>query len=278
MKRMKTLLALVMAVVMVLALAIPAFAANGGTIKVANDNGYTYSIYKIFDAALTNGDYTYSCSDNTIKNLIQRAKTDTLSSSGFPDIIIAADGTVTKTDTFSAADFAAWLAANKSSLTAYEHSGVSYVNKAQSGDYANGFPVDNDGYYFITYNNDEPFALTTVDSGKTVQIQNKHDTPFDKDVYKAEGERTDRTPSHDEKSVQLGDTLYYQVTGKVVNVEDNTQYNYLVWDKLSKGQSLNFQNSSTTYADTVKVYVQPLGSDGAPAPNGIKTDIKHKVT
>ena len=248
MKRMKALLGVVLVIAMVLALSVTAFAANGGKIIVAEPGDHTYQIYKIFDAEKTGTEYTYKCNNAALEALIND-ETD-----GFHDLII--DPTtkeVTKTSTFSAAEFAAWLADREDAneLPAILHVATDQTSTQMGA----GVTVDDGGYYYISYDNGRPYALTTV-YGEDVQIQNKHDTPFDKDVYKADTERTAGTPSHDEKSVQLGDTLYYQITGKVVDTGTNTQYNYLVWDRLGEGLKL--------VNNTVKVYVAALDTTGAP--------------
>ena len=49
MKRVKRMLALLAAFALVLAMAVPAWAANGGNIKITNTQaGTTYTIYKMF--------------------------------------------------------------------------------------------------------------------------------------------------------------------------------------------------------------------------------------
>ena len=259
MKRMKALLGVVLCIALVLSLSLTAFAAgNGGKIIVAEPGNHTYQIYKLFDASKNGTKYTYNCNDTTLEGYINDPDT------GFHDLII--DPTtkeVTKTSTYSAAEFAAWLA-DLEEATPNKLAALKVKADQTSANMAAGVEVDDSGYYFITYDNNRPYALTTV-YGADVQIQNKHDTPFDKDVYKAASERTAGTPSHDEKSVQLGDTLFYQITGKVVDTTTNTQYNYLVWDRLGEGLKL--------VNNTVKVYVAELDSDGAP-----KLDTKTEIT
>lgn len=63
MKRVKRVLALLAAFALVLAMAVPAWAANGGNIKITNTQaGTTYTIYKMFDLSYNadNDAYIYT--------------------------------------------------------------------------------------------------------------------------------------------------------------------------------------------------------------------------
>lgn len=74
MKRMKKVFALLLTMVMVLAMAVPAMAANDGSITIDNTTkGATYKIYKVFDATYsgTNVSYTYDGNNTTFLAALQ---------------------------------------------------------------------------------------------------------------------------------------------------------------------------------------------------------------
>lgn len=269
MKRMKALLSVVIVLAMVIALSVTALAA--GTIKVAEPGKHVYQIWKVFDADSSSGEYVYTTDNDELKKLITDGDSAN-SIDPFTDLVLTGSSgawTVTKTSTYSAEEFAAWLAdaldklgnnfplsaetsgnttasfTDANSITVEIPGTDSLANVSfTSDDVTTGVDVADDGYYFITYKNGEPYALTTVDqnvNGGKVQVQNKKDMPFDKDVF-----NDDNEDIHDQ-SVQAGDTLTYIISGKVPNVEDNTQYSYVVWDKLGKGLKL--------VDDSIEVYV-----------------------
>lgn len=73
MKTMRKLFTVLLALAMTLALAVPAFAADTGSITITNPQGdHTYTAYKIFDVTYSGDNYSYTISGtdaafNTVK-------------------------------------------------------------------------------------------------------------------------------------------------------------------------------------------------------------------
>ena len=63
MKTMRKLFTVLLALAMTLALAVPAFAADTGSITITNPQGdHTYTAYKIFDVTYSGDNYSYTIS------------------------------------------------------------------------------------------------------------------------------------------------------------------------------------------------------------------------
>lgn len=66
MKTMRKLFTVLLALAMTLALAVPAFAADTGSITITNPQGdHTYTAYKIFDVTYSGDNYSYTISGTT---------------------------------------------------------------------------------------------------------------------------------------------------------------------------------------------------------------------
>ena len=234
MKTTKTLLSVLLALTLVFALAVPACA--DGTITVSDPGTYTYTAYKIFDAKEESGAVSYTlAADSEWKSVLLEGD-GAEAHSKFPGLTFEyhpedtgtstpAYYSVTRGNTFSAADFAEFLR------------GESDANlTGKTGEALSGTPVQasvDPGYYLVISkdgtDNQPKAALATVLDGENVNIQNKNDMPFDKTV---DGEK--------EESVQLGQTVNYKLTGKVpADIDSYTTYLYLVSDKMDSGLTFN---------------------------------------
>ena len=245
MKRMKTLLSVILALTLALALTVPAFAA-GEQIKVvdANVSAYDYAAYKIFDATVdANNDVSYTLPGTSV--WVDELIVDTTANplvSKFPGLEFTKNGSnydVKKLMDFSSANFAAFLAdAMTRSSSPITPTPIPVVKDSttQTATFDVSGAAYGPGYYLITYGpvgdtiGSNPYALTTVLQGEKVTVQNKHDMPFDKDVLDASG------ASINEEGVQLGDVLTFEIKGKVPSVSaGDTFYYYYIKDTLSKG-------------------------------------------
>lgn len=233
MKHARKLASLLLALVMVFALAVTAFATEPatpttGTITVENPvEGQTYTAYKIFDVTYDkNGHYSYTLylSDDqdfglTVMNYAQTQEHGlVMHKVGTPG---AESFFFTTNEKFSPAHFAAYLKKmldkNPGKYTGHP------LTKQGNVASASGLPL---GYYFVASSTGALCNLTTT--APTVTIHDKNDMPFEKTA--------------DDTDVEVGQTVNYTVTGKVPGYTGFTSYTYKVADTMSDGLTFN-QNS-----------------------------------
>ena len=244
MKHARKLTSLLLALVMVFALAVTAFATETGattttgTITVANPvEGQTYTAYKVFDVTYDkNGHYSYTLpafpTDDNLWYMSVRGYA-TIPDSGLikhvvgtPDAETGAESIFFTTDeNFSPADFAVYL---KGRL-GYDHPTGHELTKQEDGTVSvSNLPL---GYYFVT---SSAGALCSLDTtNPNVIIRDKNDMPFKKEV---------NTPSAD-----VGQPVTFTITGEVPEHTAFTTYTYEITDTMSKG--LTFKK------DTLKVKI-----------------------
>lgn len=225
MKHTKRFASLLLAMVMVLAMAIPAFAAGvsstgaTGTITVDNPiTGETYKAYKIFDVTYSDvtadsGNYSYTISTDsewfaTVQAYAANtAKGLTLTATTNPKVMSVS----TNKTTFSAPDFAVALKEAVAGMT-----GGVELTADGTGVSAKNLEL---GYYFVSSTNGALCNLTTTNP--TVTIHDKNDFNFTKEDDKAD--------------VQFGDVVHYTLTGKVPDTTGFTQFTYEISDTMSEG-------------------------------------------
>lgn len=276
MKRMKKIMAMLLAAIMTMAMAVTAFAADTTgklTVNVKSGQtltGQTIYLYKLFDV-------TESGSGAT-KNYAYTINTAT----GYKDAIKSALGSSTITDTSTDADYAdevAKLGGNDSTevqkfanafttyaltnnVTATANSGKLADTNKDSYDFSNLAY----GYYlvYVTGGKQIQSSLVTVDSdAATVNL--KSEAPS---IEK----KADKT------SVEIGNVVTYTVTGSIPDTTGYNQYTYKINDTLSDG--LDFVNdvNGTALAEdatTVKVAVAFKDTDvtdASTAPTTAKLD------
>lgn len=224
MKHTKRFASLLLAMVMVLAMAIPAFAAGvdstNATGKITVDNpiaNVTYTAYKIFDVTYSDvtaesGNYSYTISTDsewfaTVEAYAaDTAKGLTLTATTNPKVkLVSTDKTK-----FSAPDFAVALKA------AVEGKTGTQLTADGTGVSADDLDL---GYYFVSSTNGALCNLTTTNP--TVTIHDKNDFNFKKD--------------DDQADVQFGDTVNYTLTGKVPDTTGFTEFTYEISDTMSEG-------------------------------------------
>ena len=234
MKKMKRLVALALSVVMVLAMSVFAFAAEGQTthrITVKNTDNHTYAIYQIFtgdfaDGTLSNvkwgvngtGTTGNSVDDTTLKNL-----TDVNSKS------------------------------ERKILAVVEQ----YANLTGDsvGTVAKDHPYDAvPGYYLIkdaapVSNNDTYTTYIVKVVGEDVEIARKADVPsFEKKIKDTNDTTGDTSGWQDSADYDIGDQVPFQLKGTVAsNYADYKEYYFAFHDVEEKGLTFN--------KDSVKVYV-----------------------
>ena len=217
MKTMRKLFTVLLALAMTLALAVSAFAADTGSITISNpQDGKTYTAYKIFDVSYdADGHYAYTISKdsaayNVVKDYTKGLTLADIANTNKCSVSIDAAA-------FSAASFAQYLKTNDASLgagTAFAADGTTMK--------ASGLAL---GYYFVSGTSGTVCELVTA---KDVTIRDKNEQP---EITK-EVDDTDKT-------VEVGQTLTYTITGKVPSTKGYTEYTYEVTDTMSEGLTFN---------------------------------------
>ena len=243
MKRMKRIMALMLAAIMMMAMSVTAFAAGGATgehtltvnvksTEPAQDlKGQTINLYKLFD--VTESGTTES------KNYAYTVNTET----GYKDAIKSALGTSfsgTTDEEYAAAvlalkdtegavqkfanDFTAEALTKKLSATA--NSGkITEENKTS-------YTFENlaAGYYlvYVTGGKEIQSSLVTVDE-TTTTVNLKTEAPS-------------ITKTADKETAEIGQVVKYTVTGAIPDTTGYDQYQYIIHDELSKG--LDFVNDA----------------------------------
>lgn len=229
MKKLRKVLALVLAMAMVLGMSATAFAeVEAGTITVDNPIAeQTYTAYKIFDVTYdsSKSSYSYTIDSNSEWFSTVQAYANT-EKSGLTLALVNGSTTynVTITDDFSAPNFAKAL---KDAITG--KTGISLTKQTNGTVSVGNLPL---GYYFVSSTSGALCNLTTTNP--TVTIHDKNDVPFDK--------------NDDKEDVDIGDTVNYTITGKVPDYTGFSAYTYLITDTMTNGLTFN-KNVKVTVGD-----------------------------
>ena len=225
MKHARKLASLLLALVMVFALAVTAFADDANPGKITVDNpvaNQNYTAYKIFDVVYDEAtpkhySYTIEGGSEWFKTVETYANTE---GSGLTLTLVKGTTTyvVTTTDAFSAPPFADALKAAVNGKTGR--------TLAVAGGKATVTGLDL-GYYFVTSSTDALCNLTTTNPA--VIIHDKNEMPFEK--------------KDDKVSAEVGETVNYTIKGKVPDHTGFTKYTYLITDTMSEG--LTFKQDVT---------------------------------
>ncbi len=230
MKKMKKFASILLALVMAMALTVPAFAVEGdettpttGSITVSNPvEGETYTAYKIFDVKYSGKNYSYTIkSDSKWYSTVNAYATETngltlTEAAGVPgEYYVTVD-----TDKFSAADFANTL----SKVSRTDMSGTPLEKDSEGKLVATGLDL---GYYFVTSSVGALCDLTTTNPNATVT--EKNDIPFDKTI--------------DVHTVEVGQTVTFTLTAKVPDATAFEKFTYQMKDTMSEGLTFDGVNS-----------------------------------
>ena len=194
MKKFRKLLSLVLAMVMVLAMAAPSFAANGtGSITINNaSKGETYYAYKLFDATVANGSIAYTGTIPSELNAYFEVR------AGY---IYLKDGVTDITEEFSQA-LQSWAAAQG-------------TENATASDTADGSALVLEnleyGYYVVTTTQGSAISVDSLNPDATIYDKNltEPSEPADGDV-----KSSDVDPN---KGAAIGDTITYTVEFTTTN-------------------------------------------------------------
>lgn len=228
MKKVKKFIGFVLAVVMVMAMSVMAFAddaaqgtmAMTGKITISSPvAGKKYTIYKILDVTYNTDKtaYAYTISeDSEWKSVVEAYANEADSGISLTGTAASNQYAVTIDETkFSPAKFAQELKANVTgktiiSKTAEEDSVLEFT----------GLPL---GYYLVATESGALCNLTTTNNAIT--IFDKNDVPF--------------LSTADKDNVELGEVITYTITGKVPDTTGFLDYTYKIKDTMSEGLNFN---------------------------------------
>ena len=240
MKRMKKIMALMLAAIMMMAMSVTAFAAGGATgthtltVNVKSTTpaqdlkGQTINLYKLFDVTESKSgettNYAYTVNNTYKATLASVLKIgETAKDEEYAAAVLALKDTEGAVQKF-ANDFTAEALTKKLSATA--NSGkITEENKTS-------YTFENlaAGYYlvYVTGGKEIQSSLVTVDE-TTTTVNLKTEAPS-------------ITKTADKETAEIGQVVKYTVTGAIPDTTGYEQYQYIIHDELSKG--LDFVNDA----------------------------------
>ena len=239
-KTIKKFMAALLAVALLCAMAVPAFAAEGtapaattGTVTVQNVvSGKTYKIYRILDIATHDSDYSsvvYKVNDNWKDFIKSTGNAYFTSIDDTTGVVVVKDGLTSENIADLAEAAKAWL--GNHNITADGE------QTAAANDTSIQFTGKKLGYYLLsssdwgTNNADAIFSLNSSSPNVTVQEKNGKPT-IDKKIV-------ENSNTVENNTAGIGDYVQFKIT---VNVIDGQPSNYTIHDKMSAG--LTFVNTN----------------------------------
>ena len=237
MKRMKKIMAVLLAAIMTMAMAVTAFADNVATtttgtnkltVNVKTGDGVptqtlkdqTINLYKLFDVTESKSgettNYAYTVNDTykstlaSVLNIVETSKDEEFAAA----VTKLGSDNATAVQKF-ANDFTAEALTKKLSATATS-------NKIEESKTAYTFSNLAAGYYlvYVTGGKEIQSSLVTVDATNSVNL-------------KTEAPSIEKKA--DKETVSIGQVVKYTVTGSIPDTTGYDQYQYIIHDELSKG-------------------------------------------
>ena len=243
MKHIKKLASLLLALVMVLSLAVTAFADESTTYSITINNstaGHTYEAYQIFTGDLA----TSEAGDKVLSNIVWGSGVSEAGQTALGDAAAKAETLKTDADAKAfakeVAPYLATVAGSANTVTdgKYVISGLAagyYLVKDQDG----SLTGDNDSYteYIIRVVGD----VTATPKSDVPEVQKKV-----KDIN--DSTDTTKTDWQDSADYDIGDSIPFQLKATLANnVSSYTTYKVVFHDTLSKG--LTYNNDAKVYID-----------------------------
>ena len=225
MKKTKRLFSLLLALMMVLAMGTAALADdNDGKIIISNPQAdASYTAYKVFDVTYDAEEHYAYTATTAVKDFL----TGHVTGLEFTENVADNSWNVKLDANFSPAAMAQYI---KENLTTFQAivSGTAFTADGDT------MVADNlaRGYYFVSSSQGAICELTTA---KTVTIKDKNETP---DIVK--------TVDDEDRTVEVGQVLTFNIKGTVPTTTGYTKYVYKVSDSMSTGLTFN---------KDVKVYI-----------------------
>lgn len=257
MKKLKRMMAVLLAMVMALAMSVTVFAAEGqGSLKVkVNSNntleGQTLNVYKLFNLSVNGTNYAYTVNETYKAGIIDALnlteENPEPDSAALYNAIAALEGTAVQD---FAEDFTAYALTND--LKETDTSG-------KIGTAATDYTFDNldYGYYLVyqTGTKELQSSLVSVDKAVGTEVDLKGEAPsITKDAQNTEGTSID--------SVEIGQIVKYVITGTIPDTTGYEQYQYIIHDTLTDGLDFVDQSGTEPSGTSYNVSVQ-IGSTAA---------------
>lgn len=278
MKRMKKIMALMLAAIMMLAMSVTAFAAgttHSLTVNVKGGQdlkGQTINLYKLFDVTESKSgettNYAYTVNNTYKATLASVLRIDADSK----DEEFAAEVTKLGTDnTPGVQNFA-----NTFTTKALEEKlpATATSNKIAASKTSHEFTGLDAGYYlvYVTGGKEIQSSLVTVDA-TTSTVNLKTEAPS-------------ITKTADKATAEIGQVVTYTVTGAIPDTTGYDQYQYIIHDELSTGLDfVNDANGTALRADATTVNVTVAFTDAevtdagaAPTTAAIDTNNSRKMS
>lgn len=251
MKRMKKIMALMLAAIMMMAMSVTAFAAEGAagthtlTVNVKSTTpaqdlkGQTINLYKLFDVTESKSGETTNYA-YTVNNTYKAALASVLNISATSKDEEFAKAVADKTATIQqfANDFTA--KALTDNLVATKTSGK--ITESKTSYEFTGLDA---GYYlvYVTGGKEIQSSLVTVDAD-TTKVNLKTEAPS-------------ITKTADKETAEIGQVVTYTVTGVIPDTTGYSEYVYKIHDELTKGLDfVNDANGAALEADATTVNVK----------------------
>lgn len=255
MKKLKRMMAVLLAMVMALAMSVTVFAAEGqGSLKVkVNSNntleGQTLNVYKLFNLSVNGTNYAYTVNETYKAGIIDALnlteENPEPDSAALYNAIAALEGTAVQ-------DFA-------EAFTAYAltHNLTATNTSGKITSEVTDYTFDNLAYgYYLVYQTgtkELQSSLVSVDEAEGTEVDLKGEAPsITKDAKNTEGTSID--------SVEIGQIVKYVITGTIPDTTGYDQYQYIIHDTLTEG--LDFVDQSGT-APSGTNYIVSVQIEGA---------------
>lgn len=282
MKKMKKILALMLAAIMMMAMSVTAFAAGTTcsltvTAKGGQDlKGQTINLYKLFDVTESTSGETknYAYTVNTAEGY-KTALVDALTKAG--KTTITADS---KDEEFAAAVLD--LQKTEGAVQKFANDFTAYALTKNLSATANSEKITEENKTSYTFNNlAAGYYLVYVTGGKEIQ-SSLVTVDADTNSVNLKTEAPSITKTANKETAEIGQVVTYTVTGAIPDTTGYAGYVYKIHDELSKG--LDFVNDvSGTACTGNKVAVKVAFTDGtdasaAPTEAAIATDNSKKMS
>lgn len=261
MKKLKRMMAVLLAMVMALAMSVTVFAAEGqGSLKVkVNANNtlekQTLKVYKLFDLSVNGEKYAYTVNETYKDGIIDALNLTEVDpepdSAALYNAISKLEGTAVQN---FADDFTTYALTHN--LTVTKTSG-----KITSALKEYTFTDLDYGYYLVhqTGTKELQSSLVSVDKAGVTEVDLKGEAPsITKDAQNTQGTSID--------SVEIGQIVKYVITGTIPDTTGYDQYQYIIHDTLTDGLDFVDQSGTEPSGTSYNVSVQ-IGSTAATQPS-----------
>lgn len=254
MRKTRKITSILVLIAMLFMIAAPAMAANTTKhdIVIKNEKaGHTYGAYQVFAGDISNGKLTNiewgaSISDGTALLTALREKDSTTyadcnDAESLATVLASIGDDATKVDIFAEV-VGTYLKNNNVSQVATSNEPTSV--DSTDGKYHYTMSVNGDGYYLVkdtaTIAAGDAATKYILNVVGDVSVDAKSDAPsLDKIIIEADDGNTKGT------SVDVGDTVKFQLDSKVPAMEGYDEYTYTVYDTMSTGLTFDGEKSVT---------------------------------